>query len=192
MPQYISSPALSPSSRLLITYIHYLTVVQTLSSLSGTIPEGFSLASVLPQWILHSAARVIFLKHAVPPLLQALQWFLLLAVRIESKLLLAPKALYDLAFPTSIPFTPSLPFPRTSQTGFLSCTMNTRNSFRAFVLRTFPQQGSLSGWPLCHLALSVNVTSELAFPASSAKVAHTTSLSITLPYFISFIAPISI
>lgn len=72
----------------------------------------------------------------------------------------------DLAFPTSIPFTPSLPFPCTSRTGFLFCTLNARNSFRAFVLaRRFPSKAaSLGGLYVIQLFLSMSPQRWLSQP----------------------------
>ena len=55
--------------------------------------------SNLLQLILHSAARVIFLKHAVSLVLKTLEWFLL-AIKIVSASL---GSLGDLAFPTCLP-----------------------------------------------------------------------------------------
>lgn len=53
VPQYVSSPDLFLDSRFLTTYIRCAALVHAPSILSGTIPEGFSLACVLP---LHPSA----------------------------------------------------------------------------------------------------------------------------------------
>lgn len=133
--------------------------------------------SNLLQLILYSAATVIFLKHAVSPLLQTLQW-LLLAIRIQSKLLLATKAI--------TPFLLNLP----SHLPFLYCVLAKLVVFLQHEysrLACPPSKDSPCWQPSCYFELSVNGTLN-GFQATIAKVAQTPSLSFTLLYLIFFIA----